>query len=46
MVDDIFTENGVVAPEQLPIDARRYYFEEIAKLGITVDADLVKSQKD
>ena len=40
MVDDIFTENGVVAPEQLPIDARRYYFEEIAKLGVTVDVTI------
>jgi saccharopine dehydrogenase (NAD+, L-lysine-forming) len=37
MVDDIFTENGVFAPEQLPVNARRYYFEEIVKLGVTVD---------
>ena len=40
MVNDIFTENGVVAPEQLPVDARRYYFEEIAKLGVTVDVTI------
>jgi saccharopine dehydrogenase-like NADP-dependent oxidoreductase len=40
MVDDIFTENGVFAPEQLPADARRYYFEELAKLGVTVDVTI------
>jgi len=40
MVDDIFAENGVFAPEQLPFDARRYYFEEIAKLGVTVEHNL------
>jgi saccharopine dehydrogenase-like NADP-dependent oxidoreductase len=36
MVDDVFKEEGVFAPEQLPVDARRYYFEELAKLGVTV----------
>ena len=40
LVDDIFTENGVFVPEQLPVDARRYYFEEIAKLGVTVDVTI------
>ena len=37
MVDDAFTEKGVFVPEQLPADARRYYFQELAKLGVTVD---------
>ncbi len=41
MVDDIFTENGVFAPEQLPIDARRYYFEELANLGVTVSETIL-----
>jgi saccharopine dehydrogenase-like NADP-dependent oxidoreductase len=36
MVDDVFIKEGVFAPEQLPVDARRYYFEELAKLGVTV----------
>ncbi|MGD9138301.1 MAG: saccharopine dehydrogenase NADP-binding domain-containing protein [Desulfobacterales bacterium] len=36
MVDDIFKEKGVFAPEQLPAEARRYYFEELAKWGVTV----------
>ena len=37
MVENVFSENGVYVPEQLDIDARNYYFEELAKLGITVD---------
>jgi saccharopine dehydrogenase (NAD+, L-lysine forming) len=41
MVDDIFTETGVFAPEQLPVDARRYYFEELAKLGVTVSKTIL-----
>jgi saccharopine dehydrogenase-like NADP-dependent oxidoreductase len=40
MVDGIFAETGVFAPEQLPVDARRYYFEELAKLGVTVDVTI------
>jgi saccharopine dehydrogenase-like NADP-dependent oxidoreductase len=41
LVDDKFTENGVFAPEQLPFEARRYYFEELAKLGVTVDETIL-----
>ena len=37
MVDDVFTEKGVFVPEQLHIDARHYYFQELAQLGVTVD---------
>jgi saccharopine dehydrogenase-like NADP-dependent oxidoreductase len=37
MVDDVFSEKGVFVPEQLHIDARHYYFQELAKLGVTVD---------
>ena len=41
MVDDVFTENGVFVPEQLHADARRHYFEELAKLGVTVDQTIL-----
>lgn len=41
MVDNIFTETGVFAPEQLTVDARRYYFEELAKLGVTVSKTIL-----
>jgi saccharopine dehydrogenase (NAD+, L-lysine-forming) len=37
MVDNTFTEKGVFVPEQLPADARYYCFQELAKLGVTVD---------
>jgi saccharopine dehydrogenase-like NADP-dependent oxidoreductase len=37
MVDDAFTEKGVFVPEQLHADARHYCFQELAKLGVTVD---------
>lgn len=30
-------DEGVVVPEQFDADARRYCFEELAKLDITVD---------
>ena len=35
-VDFKYGGKGVFAPEQLTVDARRYYFEELAKLGVTV----------
>lgn len=44
MVDGIFSENGVHAPEQLPADARRYYFKHLAKLGITVEQSIRQRQ--
>ena len=37
MVDDVFVEKGLFAPEQLDAASRRYYFQELAKLGVTVD---------
>jgi saccharopine dehydrogenase-like NADP-dependent oxidoreductase len=37
MVDDVFVERGLYAPEQLDAASRRYYFQELAKLGVTVD---------
>jgi saccharopine dehydrogenase-like NADP-dependent oxidoreductase len=37
MVDDVFTEKGVFVPEQMHTAARHYYFQELAKLGVTVD---------
>jgi saccharopine dehydrogenase-like NADP-dependent oxidoreductase len=37
LVDDAFTEKGLFAPEQFDAGARRYCFEELAGLDITVD---------
>jgi len=37
MLENIFSEKGVYVPEQLDTGARAYYFEELAKLGVTVD---------
>ena len=37
LVDDAFTEKGLFVPEQFSADARRYCFQELAKLDITVD---------
>ncbi|MBT8366247.1 MAG: saccharopine dehydrogenase NADP-binding domain-containing protein [Deltaproteobacteria bacterium] len=37
LVDDAFTEKGLFVPEQFHADARRYCFQELAKLDITVD---------
>jgi saccharopine dehydrogenase-like NADP-dependent oxidoreductase len=37
LVDDAFTEKGLFVPEQFQADARRYCFQELAKLDITVD---------
>jgi saccharopine dehydrogenase-like NADP-dependent oxidoreductase len=42
MVDNAFTEKGVFVPEQLHADARHYCFQELAKLGITVDETVEK----
>jgi saccharopine dehydrogenase-like NADP-dependent oxidoreductase len=37
LVDDVFVEKGLFAPEQLHAASRHYYFQELAKLGVTVD---------
>ena len=37
LVDDAFAEKGLFAPEQLHAAARRYCFQELAKLDITVE---------
>ncbi len=37
MVEDIFTKPGLYVPEQLNKDARAYYLNELADLGVTVE---------
>jgi len=37
MVDDAFADKGLFVPEQLPADARRYCFQKLTALKITVD---------
>jgi saccharopine dehydrogenase-like NADP-dependent oxidoreductase len=37
MVDGAFTSKGLFVPEQLHADARRYCFQELAQLGITIE---------
>lgn len=37
MVENIFSEKGVNVPEQFDAATRTYYFEELSRLGITVD---------
>ena len=37
MVEDVFAEPGLHVPELLDKKSRAYYFEELAKLGVTVD---------
>jgi saccharopine dehydrogenase (NAD+, L-lysine-forming) len=41
LVEDVFTQRGVYVPEQLAADARKYFFEELARLGVTVDHTLI-----
>lgn len=43
MVDDVFTEKGLFAPEQLDEVSRLYYFHELAKLSVTIDEIIEKS---
>lgn len=43
LVDDAFTEKGLFVPEQLPADSRRFCFQELAELDITVD-EIVENQ--
>ena len=40
LVDDAFAEKGLFAPEQFDADARRYCFDELAKLDITIDESI------
>ena len=40
MVDDVFAERGLFVPEQLHADARRYFFRELASLGVTVEENI------
>ena len=40
LVDDVFTEKGLFSPELFDADARRYCFDELAKLGITVEESI------
>ncbi len=37
LVEDVFAEKGVFVPEQFHADARRYCFEELAKMDICLD---------
>jgi saccharopine dehydrogenase (NAD+, L-lysine-forming) len=37
MVDEAFTAKGLFVPEQLNADARRYCFQELNQLGITIE---------
>ncbi len=37
LVDEVFGEKGLFVPEQFDADARRFCFDELAKLDITVD---------
>ncbi|MDC7226930.1 MAG: saccharopine dehydrogenase C-terminal domain-containing protein, partial [Spirochaetales bacterium] len=37
MVDDAVTQTGLIAPEVLEADARKFFFDEAAKLDITFD---------
>ncbi len=37
LVDDLFVEKGLFAPEQLDAASRRYYFRELVNMGVTVD---------
>jgi saccharopine dehydrogenase-like NADP-dependent oxidoreductase len=41
LVDDAFAETGLFAPEQFDADARRYCFDELARLDITIDELIV-----
>ncbi len=42
MVADVFKEKGLYVPEQFDKKARTYYFKELAKLGVTVEATFME----
>ena len=37
IVDEVFVEMGLFAPEQLNAASRRYYFRELVNMGVTID---------
>jgi hypothetical protein len=37
MVEDAFSAKGLFVPEQLQADARRYCFQKLAELSITIE---------
>jgi saccharopine dehydrogenase-like NADP-dependent oxidoreductase len=45
MVADVFTDKGLYVPEQFEADARANYFMELAKLGVTVESELIPQNK-
>jgi len=42
MVADVFADKGLYVPEQFDTECRSYYFQELAKLGVTVDSQIEK----
>ena len=48
LLEYVFAEKGVFVPEQFHADARRYCFEELAKMDIcldeTIDSDCYASK--
>ncbi len=45
MVEDVFMEKGVHVPEQFDAAARKFYFAQLADLGVTVD-DFIETRGD
>ncbi len=41
MVADVFANKGLYVPEQFGSDARAYYFKELAKLGVSVESEII-----
>lgn len=41
MVVDVFADKGLYVPEQFDTEAREYYFKALAKLGVTVESEIV-----
>ncbi len=41
MVADVFANKGLYVPEQFDSDARAYYFKELAKLGVSVESEII-----
>lgn len=46
MVNDMFTEKGLFVPEQLDARARKYFLEELAKCGVTVESFTVNPSQN
>jgi len=45
MVADVFADKGLYVPEQFDTDARSYYFKNLAKLGVTVESEIIPQDK-